>query len=296
MKVLVVGGSGMTGAHATLLLRDTGHAVSIMSRSKPVTPCLADFPFIACDYIEDDITPSILQGFDWLVFAAGADIRRLPAGESVESFFHRANSIAIPRFFAAARRAGVSRAVYIGSYYPQVVPEKIDSDSYVRSRHLADEGVRALSNESFCVCSLNAPFILGHLPGLEVSYLRALANYAFGRLEGIPIVAPTGGVNHITANSMAEAILGALENGRCGKAYLVGDENLSWKAYLEMYFDCAGNPQDLEVTEQEHPMFPDSMLYAGRNATISYEPDNAELGYSRNRVKAAIEQIVEAYR
>ncbi len=36
------------------------------------------------------------------------------------------------------------------------------------------------------------------------------------------------------------------------------------------------------------------MLYAGRNAVISYEPDNGELGYSRGNVRAAVEEIVRA--
>lgn len=297
MKTLVVGGTGLTGASIALHLAAKGHDVTLMSRKPPSVPALAGFTHIPGDYIADDIPSSQLAGFDWLAFAAGADIRQLPRGEAPDGFFQRANSEAIPRFFAAARAAGIRRAVYIGSYYPQVVPEKIDTDAYVRSRHLADEGIRALSGNEFCVCSLNAPFILGHVSGLEVRYLKMLAEYALGRIEGLPLVAPAGGVNHITAQSMAEAALGALLQGECGKAYLVGDENLSWKAYLELYFEAAGNPLDLPVSTDEHPMFPDSMLYAGRNATIEYEPEGVvELGYSRQRVGAAIGEIVDAYR
>ena len=76
---------------------------------------------------------------------------------------------------------------------------------------------------------------------------------------------------------------------------LVGDENLSWKAYLELFFEAVGNPQDLPVSEEEHPLFPDVILYAGRNAVISYEPENGELGYSRNNVRTAVRELVEAY-
>lgn len=295
MKVLVVGGTGLTGAHASLLLRDEGHSVTIMSRSRPVSKTLSDFEFLPGNYVENDIPLQSLTGFDWLVFAAGADVRQLPPGETVESFFTRVNTVAIPRFFEKALNAGISRAVYIGSYYPQIVPQKIRSCPYVRSRHLADEAVRSLSRNSFSVCSLNAPFILGHVPGVDVQHLKSLVQYAAGRLEGIPVAAPAGGVNHITSKSMAEAIRGALRNGKSGKAYLVGDENLSWKEYLETFFKYAGNPQDLVITKDEHPMLPDTILYAGRNASISYEPENGELDYSRNNVKNSIRQIVEAY-
>jgi len=154
--------------------------------------------------------------------------------------------------------------------------------------------VRALNSESFRVCSLNAPFILGHVDGMELPHLKSLVDYAQGRLDGLPLVAPAGGVNHISSRSMSEAIASALARGQGGKAYLVGDENLSWKAYLEMYFEAAGNPVDLPVSTDEHPLFPDVMLYAGRNAVVSYRPDDT-LGYSRNQIRATIEQLVAVY-
>lgn len=295
MRTLIVGGTGLTGAHAALALRDEGHAVTLMSRSAPTLDCLRGFAHLPGSYIDDSATTASLEGFEQLVFAAGADIRQLPPGEDEATFFERVNAQAIPRFFERARAAGIRRAVYIGTYYPQVVPEKIATSAYVRSRHLADEGLRALNTAQFTVCSLNAPFILGYLPGLPLPHLEALVHYATGKLAGVPLVAPAGGVNHITSKSMSEAIVGALARGQGGRAYLVGDENLSWKDYLELYFSAAGNPVDLPVSSEEHPLFPDVILYAGRNATIAYEPDNGELGYSRNNVRAAVEEVVRAY-
>jgi len=295
MNILVVGGTGLTGAHAALHLRAAGHAVTLMSRRAPGPDCLRGFPHIAGNYVDDDIATDVLAAFDQLVFAAGADIRQLPPGAEEAAFYQRVNAEAIPRFFARARAAGIERAVYIGTYYPQVAPAKIESSPYVRSRHLADTGLRALNTDAFMVCSLNAPFIIGHVPGLAQPHLGALVQYAAGRMEGLPLVAPAGGVNHIASRSMSEAIAGALARGEGGRAYLVGDENLSWKAYLELIFEAAGNPVDLPLAHAEHPLLPDVILYAGRNATIAYEPDNGVLGYSRNNVRAAVAEIVAAY-
>ena len=42
-------------------------------------------------------------------------------------------------------------------------------------------------------------------------------------------------------------------------------------------------------------MFPDVILYAGRNATVSYVPDNGELGYSSGHLDATIAELVAAY-
>lgn len=294
-NILIVGGTGLTGAHAALHLREQGHHVTLMSRSVPEAACLQGFDHLAVDYVEGVSSPAMLSSFDQMVFAAGADIRQLPPGADEAAFYEKVNVQAIPQFFECARDAGIARAVYIGTFYPQVVPEVIDSSVYVRSRHLADEAVRALSSASFKVCSLNAPFILGYVPGIAIPHLEVLVQYGAGRLQGMPVIAPAGGVNHITSESMSEAIAAALEDGEPGRAYLVGDENLSWKEYLEMYFESAGNPVQLDVSAEEHPMFPDVMLYGGRNAVISYEPDSVGQGYTRNNVRAAIDELVRAY-
>lgn len=294
-RILVVGGTGLTGARSAVHLRDLGHEVTIMSRSPATLGCLSDFDHIAADYADNDVSRSTLGEFEQMVFAAGADIRQFPLGADEYAFYTRVNSEGIPAFFRTAADAGIKTAIYIGSYYPQVVPKVIQTSIYVRSRHLADEGVRALNSDSFRVCSLNAPFILGYVEGMELPHLSVLVQYAQGLLEGIPVVAPTGGVNHISSQSMSEAIAGALLDGKGGKAYLLGDENLSWKDYLEMYFDAVGNHIELPVSTDEHPLFPDVMLYAGRNATVHYQPDDS-LGYCRNNIRATIKEIVAAYK
>ncbi|HAN28524.1 MAG TPA: epimerase, partial [Haliea salexigens] len=75
MRVLVVGGTGLIGGHAALHLAQAGHEVTIMARSPSKVPALAELPFIATHYVEDDVADGRLEGFDWLVFAAGVDIR-----------------------------------------------------------------------------------------------------------------------------------------------------------------------------------------------------------------------------
>ncbi|MCB1732857.1 MAG: epimerase, partial [Halieaceae bacterium] len=121
-----------------------------------------------------------------------------------------------------------------------------------------------------------------------------LAEYARGNIPGLPLFAPKGGTNHISSHSLAQASLHALERGESGRAYLVGDENLSWKAYLELWCEAVGNPQDLEVREDDHPMFPNVIMFAGAGATVSYEPDAADLAlldYDRGQIGPLIRRI-----
>jgi nucleoside-diphosphate-sugar epimerase len=301
MKVLIVGGTGLIGGEIALHLQENGHAVTIMSRQPSKVPKLAQLPFLQGNYIEDDVTDGRLQGFDWLVFAAAADIRNLPRDGSVtpEAFYTRANDEAVPRFFEAAKQAGIRRAVYIGTFYPRVAPQQVGVCPYVTSRHNTDLAVRALGDDGFNVCSLDVPFVLGQIEGLEVPHIAALAEYARGNIPGLPLFAPKGGTNHISSHSLAQAALNALQKGESGKAYLVGDENLSWKAYLELWCEAVGNPRDLDTRDDDHPMFPNVIMFAGPGATVSYEPDagdTALLDYDRGQIGPLIRQIAAANR
>tara|TARA_B100000902_G_C27290451_1_gene906816 strand:- start:472 stop:1377 length:906 start_codon:yes stop_codon:yes gene_type:complete len=300
MKILVVGGTGLIGGHVALEFLAAGHEVTLMARKPPSTPALSTMPFINGDYVLDDFSDGRLKGFDALIFAAAVDIRYLPrdGSETPEAFYQRCNSEGVPRFIEAAKSAGIPKVVYVGSFYPQVSPERISECPYVESRHLADEGARALASSGFSVCSVNAPYVLGALSGLEIEHLSVMVAYARGQLDGLPLFAPPGGTNHLSVKSLSQALMGALVRGESGKAYLVGDENYSWKDYLELWFSLAGNPLDLEVRADDHPLLPNVIMFAGVGATVSYEPDTEEsmlLNYSRNQIKDTIREVIDVY-
>jgi nucleoside-diphosphate-sugar epimerase len=299
MKILVVGGTGMIGGHAALYLKSKGHQVSIAGRNPPAagTP-LGALPFLRCDYVANELPQAELGRFEALVFAAGNDIRHLPSGADASAHWQRTNTEGVPRFFKAAREAGVRHAVNIGSFYPQAMPALVERNAYVRSRKLADEGVRALAAPQFRAMSVNAPFVLGAVPGLVVGMFKAYTDYALGKFAPMPEFAPPGGVNFISTTSLSEAVEGALLRGDSGKAYLVGDENLSFQDYFGAFFRAVGRPVP-PVLDQEHPMLPDAALYFGRGNTLYYEPDAAEtaqLGYRRGDVVRTIGEIVAQYR
>lgn len=299
MKILVVGGAGMIGGHAALHLQGQGNQVAIAGRNPPVpgTP-LGELQFLRCDYTAADPPRAQLAQFDALVFAAGNDIRHVPAGTDPAAHWQRANVEAVPRFFAAAREAGVRHAVHIGSFYPQAMPALVESNPYVRSRKLADDGARALATAQFRVLSVNAPFVVGNVPGLVVGMFKAYTDYALGRFAPMPEFAPPGGVNFISTLSLSEAVHGALLRGDSGKAYLVGDQNLSFQDFFGAFFRAAGRPPP-PVLDQEHPMLPDAAIYFGRGNTLYYEPDAAEaklLGYRRGDVLRTIGEAVAQYR
>ena len=99
--------------------------------------------------------------------------------------------------------------------------------------------------------------------------------------------------------SLSEAIDGALNRGEAGKAYLVGDENLSFTAYFQLFFDAVSTDVKLEERDIEHPLLPDVAIPQGRGNWVSFEPDPGDvelLGYRRRDVRNAVAEVVAQFR
>ncbi|MGC6328240.1 NAD-dependent epimerase/dehydratase family protein [Rhizorhabdus sp. FW153] len=298
MKIIVVGGAGMIGGRAALHLKAKGHDVTIAGRNPPAagTP-LGDLPFLRVDYVNMDFDRDALGQFDALVFAAGNDVRHQPPGVG-DQHWHDANSVGVPRFFEAAKKAGIKRAVNVGSFYPQAAPHLVETNAYVKSRKVSDEGVAALADDGFVAMSINAPFVVGAVPGLVIPMFAAYTQYAEGRFAPMPEFAPPGGTNFISTQSLAEAIEGGLERGEPGGSYLVGDENLSFQDYFGAFFEGVGREKP-PVRDEEHPMLPDGAIFFGRGNSLFYDTDPKVvelLGYRRNDIVPAIGEIVAQYR
>ncbi len=296
MKVLMVGGTGLIGSHTALYFQELGHDVTIMSRNPPRgNSKINDLPFIAGSYFEDNFDDGRLEGFEGLVFCAGNDMGEYPAdsGISEEDYFRKANIDGLPRFFEAAKAAGISRTVYMGSFYSFVAPQVIPRIPYVRSRDVSDAAIRALSGPGFNVCSCALPWIVGYTEGMTGSHWHAMTLYAQGKLD-IEEFAPPHGANFMTCRSVAQAMVGGLERGESGKSYLVGDENMSWKEWFELWFAAAGRPRDLPV-HLGHPIIPDYTLSYLDFTSSTYEPpaeETALLGYDRSVIRKEVENCV----
>lgn len=299
MKILVVGGTGALGGHAAIHLAAKGHDVTIGARNPahPDTP-MAKMPLLQGDYVAGDYTPARLAGFDWVLFAAGNDPRHVPADADFTEFLIKANHEAVPAFFRAAREAGVKRAVQLGSYYAQAAPGLVAGNSYIQSRQAACAGARAEARAGFDVISVNAPFMVGTVPGLPSAIFAPYTQWAQGNIP-IPAFGPTGGTNFMSFRALSEAIEGALERGAPGKAYLVGDENLSFTQYFQLFFDAVGNDTRLDERDEENPLLPDVAIPQGRGNWVRVSPDPAEvalLGYRRNDVAHAVAETVAQFR
>jgi nucleoside-diphosphate-sugar epimerase len=299
VKTLVVGGTGGIGGNIALALRAAGHEVTLAARQRAQADSpVAAMPILLGSFADNDFTRDQLAAFENIVFSACNDPRQLPPGSTPEQeaeFYHRVNSVGVPRFLALAREAGVRRVAYIGSFYPQARPDLIPTSSYIQSRLAADEGARALAGPGFRVLSLNAPWVVGAMPGIVPPVYAAMVRYARGELPGLPVFAIPGGVNFISVRSLTEAVIASFTRGDNGRGYLVGDENLRFRDFFGLFFQAVGRNIDLPVRDEPHPIFVDAALLAGRAGTIFYEPEGAEeLGYRRGDVARAVQEMTAA--
>jgi dihydroflavonol-4-reductase len=297
MRVLIVGGTGLIGASAATVLRRRGYDITIGARQKPSPESsVADLHVLLGDYAASGFGERDLESFDAVVFAAGQDVRHVEPHRADEQFWERFQSGGVPDFVSRAKRAGVRRVVQIGSYYHMVMPELRHSSPYVRARWLADDRSRAHADADFNVCTLNPPAIVGLHPGTVRNRFAKLVAWALGDLVGeVPDFAPPGGTNYMSVTSLAEAIDGALLHAESGAAYLLGDENYTYREYFQLIIDLVGGRCRLPELDREHPLLPDRSLVAGRGKVVAYEPPPSTvelLGFSRNRVRATLEAMI----
>lgn len=298
-RVLVVGGTGLLGSAVAGHLAARGDAVTVMSRraaGEGDPRAVLGMPRLVADYAAEEFDERVLRGFDSVVFAAGADIRHLPADAEEDVFWRNAQIEGVPRFAARAASAGVGRFVQLGSYYHHLHPEWASSLPYVAARQAADERTRALTRDGFAAITLNPPSIVGALPGRSLRGWARMIAWVRGELAQPELFAPPGGTNYMSLRSLAQAVAGALTRGEPGRAYLIGDVNLSYRGYFQLLADVAGSGRVIPVRDEEQPFQPDRFIVQGRGRTIAYEPDEAEvglLGYTRDDVAEALQRIVD---
>jgi hypothetical protein len=99
---------------------------------------------------------------------------------------------------------------------------------YIRSRREQAEESFRVALPGLRLCVLELPYIFGAMPG-RAPLWKPLIEYIAAPW---PLFYPRGGTNCIAVGHVAAAIAGAIERGRGGERYTIGDENLTWRELL----------------------------------------------------------------
>lgn len=248
MHILVIGGCGFLGYHATHELLRRGHRVDVLSL--PPAPREGLFPATVKLLLADlHKTPDqqlqrLFKPYQAIVFAAGVDDRAVPPAPAY-TFFYEANVKLAVRATAAALKAGVTRFVLLGSYFsyfdrqwPEL--ELARHHPYIRSRREQLELCTAVAADEMAMVILELPYIFGAMPGV-VPLWAPLVNYV---RADMPLYYTNGGTNMIAVGRVAEAIAGACENVTRSQVFQVGDRNIPWTEFLQALCAIVGRNDD----------------------------------------------------
>ena len=249
MRTLIVGGTGFIGYHAVKECLRRGHKLAVLALppmpTKNLLPPEVNIVLADLNQLSDEDILAQCDRQDAVVYAAGADDRTVPKAPAYE-FFFEANVKPASRLFTLAHQAGVKRGVLLSSYFAhfdRIWPEYRLSyhHPYIRSRQEQEQQALAAAAPDLELMILELPYIFGSMPG-RTPLWKPLIDYV---CSPFPLFYTKGGTNMIAVKHVAEAIVGALEQGKGGERYLIGDENIPWADLLSRLSSLLGRKKSV---------------------------------------------------
>lgn len=329
MRTIILGGTGLLGQHAAVAALARGDSVTLVARrlgdllpglKRPDGTLAEGVRFVAGDVVAATAADlaALVSGHDALIYALGPDDRE-PSPRPAAAYFQRLLVEQTERVIAAARVAGVRRAVLCGSYFAtwdRLHPELgfASRHCYVRAR--IDQAARAVvaggGGDAVAVCVVEIPYVFGAVPGQVPMWKEWL----FDRLLAMPVVCyPKGGTAVVTARQVGQALAAASAVGVHDARYPLADENLSWTGLLALILPLLGKssrvitvPRFLAETTArrlgrelardglESGIDPNHLMrdVMYQQMFIEGSASVAALGYQRGGVPAAIAEAVAA--
>ena len=317
-RALVVGGTGLLGYHTTLELLARGYEVT--SLSLPPMPVEDLFPdevenlLADVNALTDDELSALLAVMHAIIYAAGADERITPPAPAAR-FFYEQNVLPVQRIVRLARAAGVKKFVLFNSYTAEFAELWPDlgyrtRNGYPRTR-LAQEEVAYLEGDgAMDVTSLRLPYIFGTMPG-RTPLWQMFIDIVRGQRDMIPV--QQGATSSVTVTQVAQAAVGAMEQGEHGGRYPINGYDLSYAEFHRLICEALGRdtcavtcvPFEALAPTMEKLDSPagvagvlpgihliDCALFSVGKAVSDPAPTMAALGYLPDDVPAAIRETL----
>ena len=320
MKIFIVGGTGFLGYYSTLEALKRGHEVGVCSL--PDIELGNWFPEeVSVSYqnvfeIEENELIELLKGYDAIVYSVGPDDRVTPKAPAYEFFYDRLVT-GCTKVMVAARKAGIKKAVVLGSYFSyfnKIDPKKklAERHPYIRARMAQEKSVIEAGGTEMSVSVLELPYIFGAMPKRDPIWKDLLYKML---LESKVIFFPKGGTAMISAKGVSEAVMGAIEKGEHGKCYPVGDVNMSFKDMLTLMLKYSGMnksvvnipkflavmagkkmKKDHEAEGKESGLDPIWLMKDIQTDFMYFNnfDSKKELGYNGGDIESAIEETINA--
>lgn len=257
MKVFMIGGTGLLGCEAATTLIKRGNQVT--SVALPPLPEGAPIPkemeiiFGNINDKTDDEIAEMMKGCDCFIYAAGVD-ERVEFNPPVMDQYYKFNIAPLERMFPICKKAGIKRAVVLGSYFAFLAKQRPDMDlekrnPYFVSRLKQEEVCKNACDDNFSVAVLELPYIFGTQPGRKPVWVILIEQIKM--MDKLPFTLyPKGGTAMLTCRQVGQAIAGAAENkaGKKGfEAIPIGMYNLKWDEFLKIVYAARGMGENRKI-------------------------------------------------
>lgn len=233
MKALVTGATGFIGGAVARALVKTGAEVRVLSRKGADLQNLAGLSVeqVDGDLRNRDSLRSALTGCRQLYHVAA----HYALWAKDPSIFYDINVTGTRTLLEAARESGVERIVYCstigaiglppgGGPGTEETPVSLDqmAGHYKRSKYLAEQEVLKLAQKGLPVVIVNPSAPVGEADVKPTPTGQIIVDFMKGRM---PAYIETG-MNLIDVDDVAAGHLLAMQKGRLGERYILGNQNL----------------------------------------------------------------------
>lgn len=234
MRVLITGATGFLGSHLCRQMVNQGHIVSVFTRPASEAAALKGLPVkrLLGDITDLDSVKQAVQGQEWVIHAAASVM-----GD--ETRHTQVNVAGAQHVARACREEGISRLVHVSSvatigiandlHHPadESFPFNLENSglTYHLSKRQAEEQVLGEVAKGLDAVIVNPGSIKGPY---GTQYRGAEIARTVQRIPVVPYF--TGGICVVHVEDVVEGILAALERGVAGQRYILGGENLTFRA------------------------------------------------------------------
>ncbi|MEI6441546.1 MAG: hopanoid-associated sugar epimerase [Nostocales cyanobacterium ELA583] len=248
MRVFVTGGTGFIGSHVVRLLLQEGYQVTALVRP---SSNLGNLQGLAVDIVKGNLNDlniwEQMQGCDYLFHVAA----HYSLWQKDRELLYLDNVEGTRNILAAAQKAGIKRTVYTSSVAAigvgksgEIVDETYQSPveklvgDYKKSKFLAEQVAMEAVKKGQDIVIVNPSSPIGALDikptptgDIILRFLR----------RQMPAYVDTG-LNFIDVRDVAWGHLLALQKGKSGDRYILGNQNLTLKQLLEQLSQITNLP------------------------------------------------------
>ena len=240
MKVLVTGPDGVLGSNLLRELLSKGYDVTALVEDGKKSPTIDDLPItrIGGNLLNENEIIAATKGMD-VVLHCAASTSMFPGRSEI---VNKVNIDGTANIIKGCQENGVKRLIYCGTANsfasgPKDNPgnEKNDYNAWHYNLDYMDSKYKAqllvldkVKHEGLDAVVVNPTFMLGPYDSRPSSGAMILGLYN-KKVPGYTL----GGKNFVAVKDVAVAITNAITKGRKGECYILGNENLTYKAAFD---------------------------------------------------------------